>query len=362
MPLRVAFVVPYPVDRSPGQRFRFEQWLGLLPEGAVAAEIQPLFEPTAYARLYGSGGFGAKSFSTIKALGRRIKDVVATSNVDVAYLYRESFPLGPPVLDLFLERKVPVVYDFDDAIFLGDTSKANSGIARLKMPQKIEKIIAGATITTVGNEFLAAYARRFSDSVRVLPTTIDVEAYQPPARRTAGPLVKIGWSGSKTTSAHLETIRPVLRRALAELPVELHLIGDPDFRLGESERVTVKGWDARTEISDISGFDIGLMPLPDDDWSRGKCGLKALQYMALEVAPIVSPVGVNPQIVSEGENGLLAGSEEEWLEAMARLVEDQALRLKLGAAARNTVVERYSGQAWARAFLDTLEEAAERRP
>lgn len=360
MPLRVAFIVPYPLDQSPGQRFRFEQWLQLLPEGAVKADIHPLFDRFAYERLYGAGGLGAKSYATIKGLAKRIKDVVSARNVDVAFLYREAFPLGPAVLDTYLEGHVPVVYDFDDAIFLGDTSDANSIIAKLKMPQKIQRIIAGATITTVGNAYLASYAKTFSDSVRVLPTTIDVDKYRPPEEPSPGSLVRIGWSGSKTTSAHLDTIRPVLIRALSELPIELRLIGDPDFRLPDSERVMVKAWDPRTEIQDISAFDIGLMPLPDDEWSRGKCGLKALQYMALGVPPIVAPVGVNTDIVSNGKNGLVAQSEDEWLTAIEQLVADEPLRRELGAAARETVEQHYSGQQWAQIFLNTLEEAADR--
>ena len=359
MPLNVAFIVPYGVGLSPGQRFRFEQWLQLLPQDSLRVSLHPLFDSNTYARLYSSGNFGAKVFATTKGLARRILDVVRSKKVDVVYLFREAFPLGPPVFDLYLERRVPVVYDFDDAIFLGDTSEANSMITRLKMPQKIQKIIAGSTITTVGNEFLASYATNFSDSVRVLPTTIDIDKYRPSLDSSPRSLVRIGWSGSKTTSAHLDTIRPVLVRVLKELPVELYLIGDPAFRLPNSDRVTVKAWDARSEIREISSFDIGLMPLPDDDWSRGKCGLKALQYMALEVPPIVSPVGVNTQIVSSGDNGLVAGSEDEWLESIARLVEDESLRRKLGTAARETVIERYSGQQWAPIFLDTLREAVD---
>lgn len=353
--------MPYPLGHSPGQRYRFEQWLALLPANSISAEIHPLFDSATYGRLYMAGGLATKSFATMKGLARRIGDVVISRKADVAFLYRESFPLGPPLLDVYLERHVPVVYDFDDAIFLGDTSQANSMIAKLKMPQKVEKIVAGSTITTVGNDFLASYANRYTDSVRVLPSTIDTDTYRPPTDRSGNPLVRIGWSGSKTTSAHLETIRSALLRVLTDLPVELHVIGDPDFRPPDSDRVFVKAWDPRTEIHDVSSFDMGLMPLPDDDWSRGKCGLKALLYMALEVTPIVSPVGVNTDIVSDGENGLVAKTEDEWVDAITELVEDELLRKKLGAAARTTVIERYSGQRWAPIFLQTLEEAANRR-
>jgi glycosyltransferase involved in cell wall biosynthesis len=361
MSLRVAFIVPYPLDRSPGQRFRFEQWWRLLPADRLEAKVYPLFDPATYARLYSAGGVGAKSYATLKALAQRLTDVVAAQKADVVFLYRETFPLGPPLLDTYLERRIPVVYDFDDAIFLGSTSEANSIVAKLKMPQKVDRIIAGAAINTVGNAYLASYARRFSSSVRVLPTTIDVERYRPSRKRTNGDLVRIGWSGSRTTSAHLRTISDVLARVVSELPVELFIIGDPEFRLATSERVTVMPWDPRTEIQVISSLDIGLMPLPDDAWSRGKCGLKALQYMALEVPPIVSAVGVNTDIVADQENGLVVRTEDEWTQAIRLLVEQASLRRQLGRNARETVVQRYSGQQWSKSFLATLEEAASGR-
>lgn len=361
MPLKVAFIVPYPTGVSPGQRFRFEQWLQLLPPGCVDATVHPLFDSKTYAGLYSAGRVGSKALATTKGLVRRIRDAATARKADVVFLYRESFALGPPLLDTFLERNVPVVYDFDDAIFLGATSDANSVIARLKMPHKVSTIVSGATITTVGNEFLASYARRFSDSVRVLPTTIDTAKYHRSGKKETGSLIRVGWSGSRTTSAHLRTIEDVLRRALDEFPVELHIIGDPDFRLPVSERVKICAWDPESEIRDLLAFDIGLMPLPDDDWSRGKCGLKALQYMALEVPPIVSPVGVNTEIVSHGANGFVANTPDEWVAAIGRLVDDESLRRRFGHASRRTVVESYSGQRWARVFLETLREAADSR-
>jgi glycosyltransferase involved in cell wall biosynthesis len=120
-------------------------------------------------------------------------------------------------------------------------------------------------------------------------------------------------------------------------------------------------WNLNSEVDDLSLIDIGLMPLPDDEWARGKCGLKALQYMALGIPPIVSPVGVNSDIVTHGENGLIATTNDEWFDSIKLLVEDEPLRRQLGAAARETVVERYSGQAWAPRFVQILEEAASSR-
>lgn len=359
--MNVTFLVTAPPNRSPGQRFRFEQWLSLLPEGAVNPRVLSLFDEEAYRHLYQPGGSARKAVQTAQALGRRVRQVIEAQQADVVYLFREAFLLGPAVLEPILERRVPVVFDFDDAIYLLETSEANARVGRLlKDPGKVRSIIAGAAATTVGNDYLAGYARQFSPRVSVIPTTLDVARYrpQPRASKPEG-LVRIGWSGSQTTSRYLRQIEAPLRRALAELPVELVVTGDSAFRLAGAERVRVLPWRAETEIAEVGAFDIGLMPLPDDEWSRGKCGFKALLYMALGVAPIVSPVGVNAQIVTDGANGLWAESEDQWFEALARLVADPGLREKLGAAGRETVVERYSGQRWAPRFLEVLHEARE---
>jgi glycosyltransferase involved in cell wall biosynthesis len=356
-PLRVTFLVPYPPGRSPGQRFRFEQWLRLLPEGAVEASIRPLFGPRAYDRLYEPGGTPRKVVQTGAALARRALQAHLAKKSDVVFVYRGAFVLGPPVFETLLESRVPLVFDFDDAIFLGGTSDANAIAARFKRPEAVGRIIAGAAATTVGNAFLADYARRFSSRVHVLPTTLDIEEYRPQPKAPRD-LVRVGWSGSPTTSPHLRSIEGALRRMLEELPVELVVTGDPRFSLPGAPRVTVKPWRADTEIAEVSSFDIGLMPLPDDDWSRGKAGFKALLSMSLGVPPVVSPVGVNTDIVTDGVNGLLACDEDAWVGAVARLAGDAALRERLGAAARQTVVDRYSGQQWAPQFLEILRAAA----
>jgi len=362
--MRALFVVPYPHDTVPGQRFSYEQWLRLLPPGALDVDVRPLLSRDAFATLYKPGATGAKLAGTAAGLGRRLRDVAAAGRYDVAFVYREAFALGPPVIETLLERRVPVVYDFDDAIFVGDTSTANRSIARLKWPGKVERIVSRATTTTVGNEWLAAWARRHSPRVEVLPTTIDTDVYLP-RPRAARSLVRLGWSGSPTTIKHLHTVDAALRRVLKDLPVELAVVGDPTYTLdgagAMAHRVSAKAWSAATEVDDVSGFDIGIMPLPADEWSRGKCGLKGLQYLALGVATVMSPVGVNTEIIDAGQNGFLAETEDEWVEAVALLVEDAALRRRLGEAGRKTVVERYSGRQWGPRFLQVLEQAASTR-
>lgn len=359
--MRALFVVPYPHDTAPGQRFRCEQWLRLLPAESLEVDVRPLLSRAAYASLYKPGAVSAKAAGAALGLARRISDVVVARRYDVAFLYRGAFVLGPPLIEMLLARRVPVVYDFDDAIFLGDTSDANRSLAWLKWPKKVSRIVAGATMTTVGNEWLAAWAGRYSGRVEVLPSTIDTDLYQPRPRPRSD-LVRLGWSGSPTTAKHLHIVDGALRRLLKDLPVELTVVGDATYTLSgvgpAAERVSARAWSVATEIDDVSSFDIGIMPLPDDEWSRGKCGLKGLLYLALGLATVMSPVGVNTEIISPGENGFLAATEDEWVETVARLVEDEALRLRLAGPGRQTVIDRYSGRQWASRFLEVLEKAA----
>lgn len=357
--MKVTCIVPYPLGLAPGQRFRVEQWLRLLEPRAVEAEFKPLLTSRVYNRLYDQGGFLQKSVDTIVGLAHRVGDVVGGSRADVVILYREAFPFGPAVLETVLERRVPVVYDFDDAIFLKDSSAANAWTARFKRPDKVGQIIREAAVTTVCNDFLASYAAQHSPRVRILPTTLDVDEYHPkPQPRRAA--VRIGWSGSPTTSRHLRTIEGALRRVAERHRVELVAIGDKNLKLSVPGRQQVREWRKETEIDDVAAFDIGVMPLPDDDWARGKCGFKALLYMALGVPTVASPIGVNPEIIEDGVNGLLAASEDEWVTAIERLILDEELRHDLAASGRATVEERYSGQVWAPRFLDVLEEATAR--
>ena len=312
-----------------------------------------------YEDIYRPRRTGRKLAYSMAAVGRRLRDTALVGRADVVLLYREAFPFGPPVVEALLARQIPLVYDFDDAIYLPTTSSDNPRLGPFKRPEKVQTIIRGATQTIVGNDKLAAYARVHSPTVDVIPTTLDVERYQPPrCRRRRGGKVRLGWSGSRTTAPHLESVADVLRSTIdAHKGVELTVIGAPTFSV-TGESVSVRPWDPRAEIVDVSSFDIGLMPLPDEEFTRAKCGFKALLYMSLGVPCIASPVGVNSEIIQHGQNGLLASSDQEWQDALSLLINDSELRRTLGDAGRQTVVERYSGQRWAPRFLELLERAA----
>lgn len=347
-------IVPYPSGRVGSQRYRIEQWAPRLRAAGIELTIAPFFSNRMMDVLYQRGHVLLKVRETIAGYIRRTaqRRVIARH---VALVHREAFPVGPSWLDQRLVGKAPFVYDFDDAIFLPSTSASNRWIGALKNPAKTARLCRAATHVTPGNEYLAEYARRHSSSVTVIPTTIDTDEYVcRPRAPNARPVV--GWTGSATTVPYLMALQAPLRALRRRVPFELRVIGAEVSMPGLD--VACVPWRAATEVEDLRPLDVGLMPLPDDPWTRGKCGFKALQYMALGIPPVVSPVGVNPDIVHDGHNGFLACSDAEWIEKISALLASPDRRAAFGVAARQTVEQRYSARVHAPRVAAILRAAA----
>ena len=270
------------------------------------------------------------------SLVRKVKDY------DLVYILREAALLGPPVFErLIHQRGVPIVFDFDDAVFVSYRSPSNGYLSYLKFASKTKTICRIASHVMVGNPYLADYARQVNDRVTVIPTTIDTEKYRVPrANEKSGPPV-IGWTGSYSTVQHLDTLRGALKKLAERESFRLRVIGTPSYDCPPVD-VEAMRWHAETELEDLGTIDIGVMPLPDDRWSKGKCGLKALQFMALGIPTICSPVGVNTDIIQDDQNGFIAATADEWVEKLTRLLRSHELRQRLGHAGRVTVEQKYS--------------------
>jgi glycosyltransferase involved in cell wall biosynthesis len=353
--VRVLAIVPYATGRAPGQRYRIEQWAPHLFAEGIDIEFAPFLPSRTMDILYRPGHLLAKAWGAGVGFARRPRDVVRAGSFDVAFVYREAAPLGPAWIERLLAARLPIVYDFDDAIYLPATSAANAWLGTLKSPSKTATLCRLSRHVTVGNEVLAAFAQRHARVVSVVPSTIDTDLYVP-LPRAPSPRPVLGWTGSTTTLPHVASLRPALARLSQRVDYELRIVG------GNLEvpgvRVTCLPWRAASEVEDLRAIDVGLMPLPDDDWSRGKCAMKALQYMALAIPPVVSPVGANATVVEDGVNGLHASTEDEWVDRLASLLGDAARRASLGARARQTVEERYSCRVHAPRMARILREAA----
>jgi glycosyltransferase involved in cell wall biosynthesis len=353
--MRLLALVPSLFDTSPGQRFRLEQWQPWLQQRGVEITYAPFEDEELHAVLYKSGNLKEKMRMVARAFKRRISVLRTVRQYDLVYVFREASLLGPPVFERWVHRSgVPLIFDFDDAIFVPYISPANRYLSLLKQPTKTRTICRLASHVMAGNPYLAEYARRVNDRVTIIPTTIDTAKYAlPEAKAPVGPPV-IVWSGSYSTVQHLDTLRNALQRLAKQETFRLRVIGTPSYRLDGVE-VEAMPWRSQTEVEDLAGGDIGIMPLPDDRWSKGKCGLKALQYMALGIPTVCSPVGVNTDIIQDGKNGMIAASEDEWINKLTQLLRSAELRSILGRAGRITVATQYSAAVQAPRVFQVLE-------
>lgn len=333
---------------SPGQRFRIEQWAPHLAARHGIEIHYAVFEsPALTDLLYRPGHRAKKAALLLRDTWRRRRAVLDARRYDAAFVFREVALMGPPVYERALRAMgVPYVLDFDDAIWLpGQGGGINGAFTALRFPEKTKAIARGASAVTVGNSHLAEWARDFCSDVTVVPTTIDLSRFtlQPP--RSDGDAFVVVWTGSFSTLRYLELIRRPLERLGRERRVELRVICDrPLDPPIAGVKTTFVPWSAASEAADLGGGDVGIMPLDDTPWSRGKCACKALQYMAVGRPTVLAPVGVNRDVVQHGVNGLFASTEDEWLTHLRALAEQPRLRESMAAAGRTTVEGGYSAE------------------
>jgi len=352
--VRILFLVPYPPGRAPSQRFRFEQYLDALTAHGHQYHLVPFLSVDTWNILYKPGQAAAKALGILAGFGRRLGLLFSVPNYDFVFIHREVAPIGPPVFEWFIAKVLnkKVLYDFDDAIWLANTSEANKIVAGVKWHHKVGDICRWAHKNSCGNSYLANYARRFNANSVVNPTTIDTVHLHNQVRDQAVPgRLVIGWTGTHSTLKYLDQVVPVLAKLEAEgLDFEFRVISNQSPVLPVRSLVYLP-WRKDTEIADLLGFHVGLMPLEDDPWAKGKCAFKALQYMALGIPALVSPVGMNTEVVAHGHNGFVCATPAEWEASLRQLLADAGLRQRLGQAARLTVEQRYSVQSNASNFL-----------
>ncbi len=356
---KILFICPYPTGQAPSQRFRFEQYIQHLEENGFGITVRPFFTQSAYATFQQSGRLLSKIRAITESFLRRITLLFEAQSYDLIFVHREAAPVGPPVIEWWLAKiaKKKVVYDFDDAIWLTDKQNESPIAALFRWRQKVSSICRWSHRVCCGNQYLADYARRFNSQVVIIPTTIDTGAagmQHTPSRDNNGKIT-IGWTGSRTTLKYLEAIVEVLQSIEKTCDdVETVVIADrnPELPL---KRFRFIPWSPTTEIADVAQLHIGVMPLPDDEWAKGKCGFKALQYMALAIPALVSPVGVNTEIVTHGREGYWCRNDAEWEENLRRLIADPHLREEMGSAGRQVVIDRYSTSANSSRFLSLFQ-------
>jgi glycosyltransferase involved in cell wall biosynthesis len=316
--------------------------------GYVSASFQPLFDDNYLDRLYSRRERSVAR--TTVAYARRAFSMLRSASCAVRVVEKELFPRIPWTFERsFWGGRVPTIVDYDDAIFAAYASSRH-------LEGKIAAVMKSADAVVCGNGTLGEYAARFNGDVTVIPTVLDVSVYEDVTQKAMSDspkTLRVGWIGTPMTQKYLERVFPALDRCARQIDVSLVVMGgSPDAGFLRRPYVKFVQWSRTAERDLGSLFDVGIMPLDDDEWERGKCGYKLIQYGACGLASIASPVGVNVKIVRNGHNGLLARSESDWYEAFMRMSSHPELRLEWGKCARANVERNFdigvSVQEWER--------------
>jgi glycosyltransferase involved in cell wall biosynthesis len=341
--MKILFVVPYPLGKAPSQRFRFEQYLSFILEEDWTYTIVPFLDDKTWRILYQPGHMVSKVLGILKGFLMRFFLLFSVPAYDFVFIHREATPIGPPWFEWIVSKvlRKKIIYDFDDAIWIPNTSETNKVVAGLKWHHKVGSVCKWAYKVSCGNGYLQDFARQYNNMVVVNPTTIDTLHHHNQVKDQFTNKVVIGWTGTHSTMKYLDAVVPVLQQLEQKYSFEFRVISNqrPEFKLNS---LLYKPWVKETEIADLLTFNIGLMPLEDDLWAKGKCAFKALQYMALGIPPVVSPVGMNTEVVADGINGYICSTEEEWFLNLEKVILDPEHRIKLGRAARKKIEEDYA--------------------
>ncbi len=339
-------------NRAPNEKYR---WMQFYPEINQNYNIKYLYllNEKEDKILFYSNNYLLKFFIFIKTFIKRTLQIILLEKIDVIIIYRELHWLHCPIWIKILKSKSrKIIYDFDDAIFL-KTHRLISDI--IKQPfYKTKSFIKNADIVIVGNSYLQQFALKYNLRTTIIPTVVDTNYFVPihHLRHQQDKLV-IGWMGSHSTMSHFFIIVDVLKQIKNKYPfVEFKVVAKkmyiPELSMYSEE------WELNKEIEVLNSFDIGIMPLPDDEWSKGKCGLKILTYLSCEVPCVASNVGVNAEIIEKTKGGFIANTREDWIKYLSLLIEDETLRMQVGKKGRTGVIEHYSVLAYKQKFIETI--------
>lgn len=353
---KVLIICPHPVGYAPGQRLKYEQYFDIFRENGYEITVSPFMSESFQKIVYQRGKYLQKTFWTIAGYCKRVRDLFRIRQYDLVYTFLWVAPFAPPVFEKLTRRLAKkMIYDIDDLVFLNPPSSSNPLVHYLRSSKNHISLMRSADHVITCTPYLDSFVRQYNQNTTDISSTINTNLYRPKKSYAVKDKFIIGWSGSHSTSKYLHLLDDVFRELAKTYSFKLLVMGDASFAI-EGVEVEAIPWKEEYEIDVISSFDIGVYPLPDEQWVLGKSGLKALQYMAAGVPTVATSIGTILRIIRHGENGLLVTTKDEWKEALTNLMESEELRRRLGGQGAQTVEKDYSINANKRVYLSILDQ------
>jgi glycosyltransferase involved in cell wall biosynthesis len=342
--MRVLALTPNLYGVSPGQRSSIELWEKVLEPAGIFIDHSPFETERLRDVIYRRGHYGRKTAELARAYGRRLRSLKLVDDYDAVLIYREAALVGPELVERLAARRKPLIYQLDDPLYVPYRSPWSGWLTYLKFFGKVGRIAGMSRVVIVNSSHHREYVSGVNSNVWQIPSVVDADLYRPLPRPEGNGKVCVGWSGSATTVRNLDLIEAPLRDVARRGDVHIQLVGveKPPFAGIE---LTALPWRADTEVEDLRKLDVGLAPAPVTEWNKRKFFMKIVQYMALGIPPVCSPIGSNPEVVDHGRTGFLADTREEWVGAIERLVTDPELRGEMSERAATVAHEKYTVQA-----------------
>ncbi len=342
--MRVLALTPNLYGVSPGQRSSIELWEKVLEPAGITLDHSSFETERLREVIYAPGHSVRKAAELSRAYGRRVRSLRIVEGYDAVLVYREAALVGPALIERLVARRKPIIYQLDDPLYVPYRSPFSGWASYMKFFGKVGSICRMSKVVIVNSSHHREYAQRYSHNVVQIPSVVDGDLYRPKRHRSRNGGVCIGWSGSASTVGNLQVIAGPVRDVARRLDIRLHLVGveQPPFPDVET---TALPWRAETEVDDLRALDVGLLPLPLNEWNKRKFFLKLVQYMALGIPAVATPLGSNPEVLEHGRTGFLANSPAEWVESLERLATDPELRRRMGERSAEKAHREYTLQA-----------------
>ena len=344
--MRILVLTPYPYGSTAGPRSSFELWERVLAEAGITLDYAVFETDELHRIIYEPVGVARKAYEMARSYAKFIPKARAARDYDAVLVNREATLIGPALVERWVASfGKPIIYHIDDPLYIPYRSPSNGVLSYLKFFGKVGSLCRMSRVVIANSPSHVAYAQRYNSNVWEIPSVVDADRYDGwrPRGDSAAP-VCIGWSGSPSTVPNLQVIREPLRQLSTRDDLLVHLIGASEFGLLDV-RHTGATWNADTEVADLRRLDVGLLPVPQTPWTPHKFYLKLVQYMALGIPPVATPLGANPVVIDDGKTGFLASNSREWVSVIERLVTEPELRETVGRRAAEVARARYTLQA-----------------